>query len=141
MNTTRFSIPVRVYYEDTDSGGVVFYVNYFKFMERCRTEWLRSLGHEQRQLTEEEGILFVVRNASAEYKRPARLDDALIVDLRVESIGRSQLAVVQRVCRATAAGELEELVIGTTQVVCVDISVFKPIPIPAGIRQQLEQFR
>jgi acyl-CoA thioester hydrolase len=73
-----FSIPVRVYYEDTDAGGVVYYANYLKFFERCRTEWMRFAGHDQSQLATEAGIGFVARKASCEYLKPARLDDELI---------------------------------------------------------------
>ena len=74
-----FAIPVRVYYEDTDAGGVVYYANYLKFFERCRTEWMRRAGHDQSALASEAGIGFVARKASCEYLKPARLDDALSV--------------------------------------------------------------
>ena len=73
----EFFWPVRVYWEDTDAGGVVFYANYLKFMERARTEWLRSLGYEQDSLVEREGLLFAVRHVELDFRRPARLDDAL----------------------------------------------------------------
>ena len=78
-----FRMPLRVYYEDTDSGGVVYYANYLRFMERARTEWLRALGFEQDHLIRDEGILFAVRSASLEYHRPARFNDQLLVGVRL----------------------------------------------------------
>ena len=81
-----FTIPVRVYYEDTDAGGVVYYANYLRFFERCRTEWMRQIGHDQSQLAADAGIAFVARKASCEYLKPARLDDMLRVGLEVEKI-------------------------------------------------------
>jgi acyl-CoA thioester hydrolase len=75
---THSPVPVRVYYEDTDAGGVIYYANYLKFLERCRTEWLRAIGHDQADLLRDPGIAFVVRSVSLEYLKPARLDDELI---------------------------------------------------------------
>ena len=95
-----FSIPVRIYYEDTDAGGVVYYANYLKFLERCRTEWLRVIGHEQADLLREPGIAFVVRSVALDYLKPARLDDLLTVSLEVERITKSQIFFGQHIRRA-----------------------------------------
>lgn len=128
-----FTIPVRVYYEDTDAANVVYYANYLKFFERCRTEWMRQIGHDQSALKDAHGIAFVVRAASVDYLRPARLDDALTIGLEVEKMGRAQVTFRQHVRR----GE-EELATGTVQVVCVDLEKMKSTPIPEFLRQQLE---
>jgi acyl-CoA thioester hydrolase len=91
-----FSWPVRVYWEDTDAGGIVFYANYLKFFERSRTEWLRSLGIEQRRLRESTGCMFVVTETSTHHHRPARLDDQLIVTAGLLEIGRASLIIGQQ---------------------------------------------
>lgn len=93
----NFVLPVRVYYEDTDAAGMVYYANYLKFMERARTEWLRVLGFEQSRLVETQGVAFVARSAAVEYLKPARLDDLLEIDTRVASVGRAQVVFDQRV--------------------------------------------
>ena len=94
-----FSWPVRVYYEDTDAGGVVYYANYLSFMERARTEWLRASGFEQPQMAAEYGVLFVVRAASIEYLRPSRFNDSLQVTVEVVNVGGSRIRFLQRVLR------------------------------------------
>lgn len=131
-----FGISVRVYYEDTDAGGVVYYANYLKFFERCRTEWMRTLGHDQSQLAREHAILFVVKSVHAEYLRPARLDDLLSVELEVEKLGRAQVVFRQHVRRGD-----EELVSGTVQIVCVDPVKMKTTAIPDWLRQKLESLQ
>src|SRR5690554_2293539 len=98
MTTTEFSWPCRVYYEDTDAGGVVYYVNYLKYMERARTERLRALGYSQHELAAQ-NLLFVVHSAQARYHAPARLDDELQVSAQVEKLGKARLEFVQRVVR------------------------------------------
>jgi acyl-CoA thioester hydrolase len=128
-----FSIPVRIYYEDTDTAGVVYYANYLKFFERCRTEWIRSLGHDQSQLAAEHAIAFVVKRVSADYLQPARLDDLLTVVLEVEKLGRAQVVFRQYVRRGD-----EELVTGSVQIACVDTRKMKAAPIPEFLRQKLE---
>ena len=135
-----FAIPIRIYYEDTDAAGVVYYANYLKFFERCRTEWMRAIGHDQSDLAREEGIAFVVRAVSCEYLKPGRLDDALSVGLEVEKLGRAQVVFRQHVRRAdpTVIDGWEELVTGTVQVVCVNIEQMKSTPIPAFLRAKLE---
>ena len=139
-----FAIPVRIYYEDTDAGGVVYYANYLKFLERCRTEWLRSLGYEQAELLRDAGIAFVVRGVNLEYLKPARLDDLLTVSVDIEKISRSQLFFRQHIRRANplAPEEQEELLNGHIQIVCVGIDTdtgqMKVTSIPAAMRAQLE---
>ncbi|MDR2508300.1 MAG: tol-pal system-associated acyl-CoA thioesterase [Candidatus Accumulibacter sp.] len=134
-----FSIPVRVYYEDTDAGGVVYYANYLKFLERCRTEWLRSIGHDQIDLLGDPGIAFVVRGVSLEYLKPARLDDLVHAGLRVDKITRSQLFFSQRIWREVAEGCRETLVDAKIQIVCVNAAQMKIVSIPSSLRIALEK--
>ena len=91
-----FSWPVRVYWEDTDAGGIVFYANYLKFFERARTEWLRSLGIEQHSLKAQSGGMFVVADTTVRYRRPARLDDQLLVTARLSEPGRASMTIFQQ---------------------------------------------
>ena len=135
-----FTIPVRIYYEDTDAGGVVYYANYLKFFERCRTEWLREIGHDQADLLRDPGIAFVVRTVSVEYLKPARLDDQLVVGLEVEKISRAQIFFRQHIRRANpgAANGWDELVSGTIQIVCVNSALMKTTSIPPLLRTRLE---
>ena len=127
-----FTWPVRVYYEDTDSGGVVYYANYLKFMERARTEWLRALGFEQTQLLDEHHVIFVVREVGIEYLRPARFNDLLDVTVSLAEAGRSQIVLKQTV----ENGDLFSR--ATVKVVCVDGESFKPVRIPAIIKEKIE---
>ena len=139
-----FTHPVRIYYEDTDAGGVVYYANYLKFLERCRTEWLRAIGHEQADLLRDPGIAFVVRSVSLEYLKPARLDDMLLVSLEVEKISRSQIFFRQHIRRGNPLAEdgWDELISGKIQIVCVSVDSgagqMKVTSIPAPMRAQLE---
>lgn len=135
-----FTIPVRIYYEDTDAGGVVYYSNYLKYLERCRTEWLRSIGHDQADLMRDPGIAFMVRTVSLEYFKPARLDEMLSVSLEVEKITKSQIFFRQHIRRANpaAAGGWDELVSGKIQIVCVNTALMKITSIPPVLRTQLE---
>ncbi|WP_374362523.1 tol-pal system-associated acyl-CoA thioesterase [Pseudoduganella danionis] len=87
---------VRVYYEDTDAGGIVYYANYLKFFERARTEWLRALQVEQHVLAQEHGILFVVKSVSSDYHAPAKLDDVLKLTLSIEKMGRASIQFIQQ---------------------------------------------
>lgn len=123
-----FHWPVRVYWEDTDAGGVVFYANYLKFFERARTEWLRALGVDQQTLADEAGAVFVVRSTALDYTAPARLDDVLDVRSRMERVGGASVHFVQEAWR----GE-QLLVSGTIRVGCVDRATFRPTPIPAPV--------
>ena len=130
----NFSTHLRVYYEDTDSGGVVYYANYLKFFERCRTEWVRSLGYDQSALADTHDLVFVVRCANATYYKPARLDDVLRVDLQIQEITRSRIKLAQRVVKVNSAlplGGESVLVGGNVEIVCVRASTFKPVAIPA----------
>ncbi|WP_301102220.1 tol-pal system-associated acyl-CoA thioesterase [Propionivibrio sp.] len=140
QNPNAFTIPVRIYYEDTDTGGVVYYANYLKFLERCRTEWLREIGHEQADLLRDQGIAFVVRSVSLEYLKPARLDEMLSVGLEVERITKSQIFFRQHIRRANPAliGGWEELLSGRIQIVCVNSALMKITSIPAFLRTKLE---
>lgn len=135
-----FNWPVRVYYEDTDAGGVVFYANYLKFFERARTEWLRSLGYNQHMLADTLGLLFVVKKAAIEYYAPARLDDELKLVVVVQRIGGASMQIKQEAWRI--AGEQATLLAdGTVTVVSVDKGNFRPCPIPDSIRLKLHDGR
>ena len=114
MSRPSFSLPVRVYYEDTDAAGVVYYASYLKFLERARTECLRAMGYEQHRLAAQ-GIAFAVRAISAEYLKPARLDDLLEVVSGIGSLGRAQVVFVQRVERND-----EILLEATVRIACFD---------------------
>jgi len=121
----RFIWPVRVYYEDTDSGGVVYYANYLKFMERARTEWLRSLGFEQDRLIAEENLIFAVRNLDIDYRRPARFNDALTVSAAIAEHGRASLTFDQEVRR-----DDELLCSGRVRIACLSADGLRPRPMP-----------
>jgi acyl-CoA thioester hydrolase len=123
-----FSWPVRVYYEDTDAGGVVYYTNYLKFMERARTEWLRALGFGQEELAAREGVVFAVRSVAIEYLRPSSFDDSLRVTVEPVKVGAGQIIVAQQVLR-----EDEVLVTAEVRVACVHARSFKPVRIPKTI--------
>ena len=131
---------VTVYYEDTDAGGVVYYANYLKFLERCRTEWLRAIGHDQADLLRDPGIAFVVRSVNVEYLKPARLDEMLWVGLEVEKITKSQIFFRQHIRRANPAvvGGWDELVSGKIQIICVNAALMKITSIPSLLRTKLE---
>ena len=135
-----FTIPVRIYYEDTDAGGVVYYANYLKFLERCRTEWLRAIGHDQADLLRDPGIAFVVRSVNIEYLKPARLDEMLWVGLEVEKITKSQIFFRQHIRRANpdAVGGWDELLTGKIQIICVNAALMKITSIPSLLRTKLE---
>ena len=140
MNTekTPFGFPLRVYWEDTDAGGIVFYANYLKFMERGRTEWLRSLGYGQQALKEQAGGMFVVSETTVKYHRPARLDDALWVTAQVQEAGRVSLTIAQQVL-LHAEGQADTLLAeGTIRIGWVDASTLKPGRIPSSILEALK---
>ena len=126
-----FTWPARVYYEDTDAGGVVFYANYLKYLERARTEWLRSIGISQQQLVKEMDALFAVVNIQGNYRKPARLDDALTVTVDISGAGRSSLTFIQEIRR-----DADDLLLfdGSVKVACLT-SAFKPRSIPEEIRK------
>lgn len=133
-----FTIPVRIYYAETDAGGVVYHSKYLDLLERCRTEWLRQLGHNQQKLISEHNIVFVVRNINIDYLRPGRLDDLLQIGLEVDKLGRSQIVFRQHVRRQEEDGSWTELAAARVQIVCIDFAKFKSAPIPDWLRAQLE---
>jgi acyl-CoA thioester hydrolase len=117
---------IRVYFEDTDMGGIVFYANYLKYFERARTEWLRACGVSQRALTEASGTMFVVRGTALDYRAPARLDDWIEIETQVGRIGRASVDFEQQ---AWCEGKL--LAGGSIRVGCVDRATMKPAAIPS----------
>ena len=127
-----FSATMRIYWEDTDAAGIVFYANYLKFFERARTEWLRGLGFGQEALRTEAGIAFVVSETRLRYRRPARLDDVIDVSVAVVHLGQASLEIAQE---ARRAGEL--LADGTIRIGCVELGTFRPCRIPNDIRLAL----
>lgn len=128
-----FPLSLRVYYEDTDAGGVVYYANYLRFCERARTEILRQCGVEQQALLRDEGIAFVVRSVQADYLLPARLDDSLQVFTRIAALRRASILFEQRVERA---GQL--LFTARTLVACIDHRRQKPCALPAYLHAHFE---
>ena len=127
-----FVWPVRVYWEDTDAGGVVYYANYLKFMERARSEWLRARGFEQDALRDEAGVVFVVRRVEVDYLAPARFNDQLEVSASLHEAGRASFSVRQELMRGSLC--LAEAVV---TLACVDAVRFKPVKMPAPILQAL----
>lgn len=126
---------VRVYWEDTDGGGIVYYANYLRFMERARTEWLRALGFSQAQLAADPGLLFTVVEARIRYLAPARLDDVLHVSCEPEVEGRASIALRQRVCRDAPHGAL--LAEGEIRAACVSARNLRPRRVPDTIRSAI----
>jgi acyl-CoA thioester hydrolase len=127
-----FSWPVRVYWEDTDAGGFVFYANYLRFFERARTEWLRSLGIGQQQLKASTGGMFVVAQTSVRYLRPARLDDELIVTASLQQSGRASMTIEQQVLKKNTL-----LCEGSIRIGWVDASSMQAARIPLTIIESL----
>jgi acyl-CoA thioester hydrolase len=132
LDKTPFQWKTRVYWEDTDAGGIVFYANYLKFFERARTEWLRSLGIEQQRLKETTGGMFVVVQTDVRYLRPARLDDELMVTARLKDSGRASMTIGQQV-------QLKNTVLceGTVRIGWVRVSDLQPNRIPQNIIESL----
>jgi len=126
-----FSLPVRVYFQDTDAGGVVYHASYVNFMERARTEWLRTFGYSNAGLMKELGVMFVVRRLELSYLKPALLDDMLDVTAQVKDIGRSRLNLLQTVSRG---GEV--LAEAEVHLVCVTAAEFKPLSVPEVLKKQ-----
>jgi acyl-CoA thioester hydrolase len=126
-----FSWPVRVYYQDTDAGGVVYHASYVNFMERARTEWLRTFGYSNAGMMTELGVMFVVRKLELNYLKPALLDDMLNVTAEIKEIGRSRLNMIQTVMRGD-----ELLSAGEVHLVCVTADSFKPVSMPDVMRKQ-----
>lgn len=131
----EFYWPVRVYYEDTDSGGVVYYANYLKFMERARTEWLRSMGFEQDRLLREEGVLFAVRRAELDLRRPGRFNDELLIKSAINKHRKASMTFVQEITNGQN-GQL--LCSGKVQVACVKADGFRPCAIPTTLLTEID---
>jgi acyl-CoA thioester hydrolase len=127
-----FRHPLRVYWEDTDAGGVVFYANYLKFFERARTEWLRALGVGQQQLRERTGAIFVVTDTSVRYRAPARLDDLLEVTVELRAAGQASMTIAQKAWRGDTL-----LAEGDIRIGCVDEGTFRPRRIPTELMNTL----
>jgi len=125
-----------VYFEDTDAGGIVYYANFLKFFERCRTEWLRALGVEQTQLAQQSRLQFVVAQLAVDYMRPARLDDELTITARIAEQARSYLVFEQRALRGA-----ELLAQAKVKVACVDIERLAPARLPAELTAALQSTR
>jgi acyl-CoA thioester hydrolase len=135
LSSTPFEWRVRVYWEDTDAGGIVFYANYLKFFERARTEWLRAQGVEQQRLRETAGGLFVVSATDLRYHRPARLDDLLLVTAQVTEAGRASLTIAQTARRDAPGGEL--LCEGSIRIGWVDATTLAPRRMPPELLHTL----
>lgn len=129
-----FSIPVRVYYEDTDAGGIVYYANWLRYFERARTDWLRALGVVHTRLADEAGLVFVVREIAVDYLRPARLDDLLRVELRVLEARRASLALRQ--C-ARLDGQPDSLVTATVRIAAIRRVDGRPAGLPRWLSERI----
>ena len=131
-NENAFLWPIRIYYEDTDSGGVVYYANYLKFMERARTEWLRAEGFEQDELIANENVIFAVRSVQADYLSPARFNEKLVVNTRVIKKGKASITVEQVVKR-----EENVLCKAIIKIACLDAKNFKPVVMPENLYNKI----
>lgn len=129
-----FAWPVRIYWEDTDAGGIVYYANYLKFMERARTEWLRAAGIEQLPLKEQLGLMFVVVDIEAHYRKPARYGDELQVTCAIDERSRASLTFQQHIYRGGLEGEL--LVEGKVRVACLDAVNLRPTALPKELMRE-----
>ena len=132
----KFIWPVRVYYEDTDAGGVVYHANYLNFMERARTEWLRALGYEQTVVRDELGVIIVAHSMSINFKKPARFNDMLEVNCTLTKLGHSSIEMAQAVkCNGV------ELASAHIKAAFVDAVAFRPVAIPSGMKQTMMKLR
>lgn len=134
---SNFTWPIRVYYEDTDAGGIVFYANYIKFFERARTEWLRAAGVSQQTLAQTHGVMFVVKSTAVDYHAPAKLDDELKLTIVVERLGRASVQFVQEAWRVSE-GDIKLLATGYIKVGCVDTNGFRPSVIPDDVMKRIK---
>ncbi len=128
-----FSWPARVYWEDTDGGGIVYYANYLRFLERARTEWLRSLGCSQQALARDPGIVFTVMSLTVEYRRPARLDDELTVTCEPHADRAAAIRFEQAIFRGRSPGGEPPILTAGVRVVCVDARTLKPTRLPESL--------
>lgn len=128
-----FVWPVRVYYEDTDAGGVVYHSQYLNFMERARTEWLRHLGFAQTDLLTEHGVLFVVHSMQIAFQAPARFDDSLYIHSQLQTLGRGSFVCQQQILR-----DGRVLITASVKIACITAHTFKPTAIPAAVKTAME---
>ena len=129
-----FAWPIRVYYEDTDAQGVVYYANYFRFMERARTEWLRALGVNQVALMQEERRIFVVTETNAQFLVPARFNDEIVVTARLAGLTRATFDIEQNIYRDSQDGEL--LLKGSVRAAYLNADTLRPTRVPASIFEE-----
>ncbi len=140
-----FQLPIRVYYEDTDAGGVVYHSNYINFFERARTEWLRNLGFEQDQLISKHQVIFVVRALNCEYLKPALFNDELFVTVDIRELGKTSVVFKQQVLRTTKDEEKSKhgdhiiLAEGNVTVVIVDSVTFRPKRLPSFLLEKIKE--
>ena len=138
-NSQQFNWPIRVYYEDTDSGGVVYHSNYLNFMERARTEWLRHLGFEQTFLKDTLNVIFVVHSMQIAFKKPAKFNDMLAITSELHQVGRSSLQFLQKISvNQPVLGQRNVLVEAEVKLACVNALTFKPIGIPQQIKSAIK---
>jgi len=133
--TTHFFWPIRVYYEDTDAGGVVYHANYLKYFERARTERLRSLGFELDELKRSAGVLFVVKSMQVDFLRPAYFNDYLSVSAEMSEVKRASLTFIQEIRKETPDGE--KLCEATIRVACISDVAWRPVPIPSLLLERI----
>jgi tol-pal system-associated acyl-CoA thioesterase len=140
LSNQIFSWPVRVYYEDTDAGGVVYHSQYLNFLERARTEWLRHLGFDHNNLRDEFKLVFVVHSMQIQFKKPAKLDDLLTISSELIKIGRGSFEFFQKIQLYQTDNSNQKILIeAQVKLACVDTLTFKPMAIPAQIREKMEQ--
>ena len=140
LSNQTFNWSIRVYYEDTDSGGVVYHSNYLNFMERARTEWLRHLGFEQTYIRDELNVIFVVHNMQIIFKKPAKFNDMLTITSQLTNIGRGSFEFMQTITTSEPVlGKRNVLVEAQVKLACVNALTFKPDGIPKLIKSTMEQ--
>ena len=132
QNENEFLWPIRIYYEDTDAGGVVYHTNYIKFMERARTEWLRSLGFEQDELRDNHGVIFAVRSVQVDYSLPAKFNDKLMISSKVIKFGKASITIEQEAKRKD-----DILCKGIIKVATLDNKTFRPKAMPEDLYKQM----
>jgi acyl-CoA thioester hydrolase len=132
-----FELPIQVFWEDTDAGGIVYHANYLHYFERARTNWLRALGIGQRRLKECSGGMFVVSDCTVKYLRPARIDDELVATVALQTAGRAQLTLAQQVRRRNDCGSDDLLCQGTVRLGWVDAATLRPARIPEDLIEKI----
>lgn len=135
------AMDIRIYYEDTDAGGVVYHASYLKFAERGRTEFLRNLGHQNSELTDEYGIIFVVRHIEIDYLLPGFLDDLLTMQTTIKELKNSSFVMHQVLSRKnTEEGEAEKICDMRVALVCIDNKGFRPVRLPGPVKEQFQNY-